>query len=54
MEVGVGVTGEIVVDGKVDTLDINTTSENVGSDTDTLVELLELSVALDTRILLDA
>lgn len=54
MEVGVGVAGEIVVDGKVNTLDINTTSEDVGSNTDTLVELLELRVALDTRILLDS
>lgn len=54
MEVGVGVAGEIVVDGKVDTLDINTTSEDVGSNTDTLVKLLELRVALDTRVLLDA
>lgn len=54
MEVGVGITGEIVVDSKVNTLDINTTSEDIGSDTDTLVELLELGVALDTSILLDA
>lgn len=54
MEVGVGITGEIVVDSKVNTLDINTTSKDIGSDTDTLVELLELGVALDTSILLDS
>jgi hypothetical protein len=48
VKVGVGVTRKIVVDGKVDTLDINTTTEDVGSDTDTLVEFLELLVTLDT------
>jgi hypothetical protein len=48
MKVGVGIARKIVVDGKVDTLDIDTTTEDVGSDTDTLVELFELLVALDT------
>ena len=48
MEVRVSISGQIVVDGQVDTLDIDTTSENVGGDTDTLVEILELLVAFDT------
>lgn len=48
MEVRVGITGKIVVDGKVNTLDIDTTTEDVSGDTDTLVELLELLVTLDT------
>jgi hypothetical protein len=48
VKVRVGIAGKIVVDGKVDTLDIDTTTKDVGSDTDTLVELLELLVALDT------
>jgi hypothetical protein len=48
MKVRVGITRKIVVDGKVDTLDIDTTTEDVSSDTDTLVELLELLVTLDT------
>lgn len=48
MEVGVGVAWKVVVDGEVDALDIDTTAEDVGGDTDTLVELLELFVALDT------
>ena len=48
MQVGVGITGEIVVDGQVDTLNIDTTAEDISGDTDTLVELLELLVALDT------
>lgn len=50
VKVGVGVTRKIVVDGKVDTLDIDTTTEDVGSNTDTLVELLELLVTLDTAM----
>jgi hypothetical protein len=48
VEVGVGIRGKIVVDGQVDALDIDTTAEDVSSNTDTLVELLELLVALDT------
>jgi hypothetical protein len=48
VEVRVGIAGEIVVDGQVDTFDIDTTAEDVSSHTDTLVELLELFVALDT------
>ena len=53
MEVRVGVSWQVVVDGQVDTLDIDSTTEYVGCDTDTLVELLELLVALDTLFLAD-
>jgi hypothetical protein len=49
VQVRVSVRGEIVVDGKVDTLDINTTTEDISGDTDTLVELLEFLVTLDSR-----
>ena len=52
VKVRVSIAGEIVVDGKVDALDIDTTSENVGSDTDTLVEVLEFLVTLDAVWLL--
>jgi hypothetical protein len=48
VEVGVGIGGEIVVDGEVNALDINTTTEDISSDTDSLVELLKLLVTLDT------
>ena len=48
VQVGICVRGQIVVDGKVNTLNIDTTSENISSDTDTLVEFLELFVAFDT------
>jgi len=49
VEVGVGIGGKVVVDGQVDTLDINTTTEDIGGNADPLVELLEFLVALDTR-----
>jgi hypothetical protein len=48
MKVGIGVLWQIVVDGQVDLLDIDTTAEDVSSNADTLVEVLELLVALDT------
>lgn len=40
----------VVVDGQVDALDIDTTTENVCADTDTLVVVLEGGVALDTAL----
>ena len=48
VQVGVGISGQVVVDGEVDTLDIDTTAEHVGGNADTLVEFLELLVAFDT------
>jgi hypothetical protein len=48
MKVGVGLVRHVVVDGDVDALNIDTTSKDVGGDTDTSLELLELFVALDT------
>jgi hypothetical protein len=53
VEVAVGIGGQVVVDGQVDTLNVNTTTKDVGGDTDTLLELLELLVALDTLLLAD-
>ena len=49
MQVAVGIAGQVVVDGKVDALDIDTTPEDVSCNTDTLVEVFELLVTLDTR-----
>lgn len=51
VEVAVSVGGQVVIDGQVDTLDIDTTTEDVGRDTDALLELLELLVTLDTLLL---
>jgi hypothetical protein len=48
VKVGIGLVGHVVVDSDVDTLNIDTTTEDVSGDTDTSLELLELLVALDT------
>lgn len=48
MEVGISVAREIIVDSQVDTLDVDATTKNVSGNADTLVELLELLIALDT------
>ena len=47
MEVRVGVTWQVVIDGQIDALDINTTTKDISSDADTLVEVLEFFVAFD-------
>jgi hypothetical protein len=48
VEIRVGIRRQIVVDGEVDTLDINTTAKHISSDADSLLEFLELLVAADT------
>lgn len=48
VEVRISITGKVVVDGEVDTLDINTTTEDVGGNTDSLLELFEVLVTTDT------
>lgn len=48
MQVGAGIAGQIVVDGQVDALNIDTTSEDISGNADTLLEILELLVAADT------
>jgi hypothetical protein len=50
VKVRVCITWKVVVDGQIYTLDIDTTAEDIRGNTDTLVELLELLVALDTGI----
>lgn len=42
----------VVIDGEVDTLDVDTTTEDVRADADALVVILEGSVALDTVALI--
>ena len=48
VKVRIGLVGHVVVDGDVDTLNINTTTKNVSGHTDTSLEVLELLVAFDT------
>lgn len=49
VQVCVWFTRNIVVDGDVDALDIDTSSKDIGTDTDSLLECLELFVACNTR-----
>lgn len=51
VQVRVGVSRQIVVDSQVDTLDVDTAAEDVGGDTDTLIEVLELLVAANALLL---
>lgn len=51
VEVRVSLVGHIIVNGDVDTLNINTTTEDISGHTDTGLEVLELLVALDTSLL---
>jgi hypothetical protein len=53
VKVGVSITWKIVVDSQVNALNIDTTTKDVGSNANTLVELLELLVSLDTMQMLD-
>lgn len=49
MKVGIGISWQIVVDGKIDSLDIDTSTEDISSDTDSFVELLEFLVSFDSN-----
>jgi hypothetical protein len=49
VQIRIGISRQVVVDSQVDTLNINTTAENIGGNTDTLVEFLELLVTFDTE-----
>tara|TARA_R110002033_G_scaffold142132_1_gene180549 strand:- start:279 stop:434 length:156 start_codon:yes stop_codon:yes gene_type:complete len=48
MEVGIRIGRKIVVDCQVDTFDIDTTSKNIRGNANTLLEVLESLVALDS------
>lgn len=48
VKVRIGIGGKIVVNCQVDTLNIDTTAEDISGNTDALVEVLELLVAFDT------
>jgi len=49
MEVRVGIRGGIVVDHDVYSLDVNTSTENVGSDEDAFFEGLESGIPTNTK-----
>jgi len=48
VKIRVRIRRKIVVDSQVDALDINTTTKDISSNADTLIEVLELLVATDT------
>ena len=50
VQVRVGLSRQIVVNSKVDTLNVNTTTEDVRTDADSLVVVLEGLVTLDTVV----
>lgn len=52
MKVAVGLLGHIEVEDNIDLLNIDTTTENVGGDHDSVLEGLEVSITLDALILL--
>jgi len=48
MQVGIGIGSQIVVDGQVDLLNVDTAAKDIRGDADALVEFLEFLVSLDT------
>jgi len=51
VEIAVRVSGHVVVEHDVDLLDIDTASENVSSDQDAVLQVLEALVDADTLLL---
>ncbi len=49
MEVTIRISGAVVVDDNVDSLNIDTTAEDIGTDEDTSLESFESLVAADTE-----
>ena len=48
MEVAVGIGGTVVVDDDVHTLNVDTTTEDICCDEDTLLERLESGIPVDS------
>jgi len=48
VEIRVGIAWKIVVDSQVDTFDIDTTTKDISGNANTLLEVLESLVPLDT------
>jgi len=51
MQIGVSVLRHIVVEHNIDTLNVNTSSKQIGGDKDALLEVFELLVARQTVLL---
>jgi len=48
MKVRISIDWQVIVDSQVDTLNIDTSAENVGRNTDTLAKFLEFFESFDT------
>jgi len=53
MEVGIGILGHVIVDDHVHSLNINASTEKVGSNHDSGAEGFEVSIACDSFLLLE-
>ena len=53
VKIRVGLVRHVVVDSNIDTLNVDTTTEDISRNADTSLEILELLVSLDTLILAD-
>lgn len=51
VKVRVGVNWHVVIDGQVDSLNVDTTTENVSCHANTLVELFELAVSFNAELI---
>jgi hypothetical protein len=47
VQIRIGIRRQVVIDGEIDPLNVDTTAEDVRSNTDSLVEFFELLVAFD-------
>lgn len=48
MQVRVSITWQVIINGQVDALNVDSTPKDIGGNADTFVEVLEFFVAFDT------
>lgn len=48
VQIRICITWKVIVDCKIDTLNIDSPTEDIGSNADALIELFELLIAFDT------
>ena len=53
MQIGIGILRNVVIDDDVNTLDIDTTAEEIGGNEDALAEILEHLVTFDALFLFE-
>jgi len=50
MKIGIGIIWHVVIDNYIDLFNINSSSENIGADHDSVLHFFELFVPLDSRL----